>query len=83
MNIREAANELELYAFNSWGGLNEAFELALEALEKQVPKTPQDFDSVPRNRCSNCHDAVRVYSHGTKLKYCPWCGQALNWDGID
>ena len=83
MDNENAIKELKSYAENSWGGLNEAFETAIDALEKQIPKIPQNFDSVPRNRCPNCHDAVRVYSHGMKLNCCPWCGQRLKWDGIE
>lgn len=67
----------------SYGAVKIAIDKALEALQKQIPKKPHDLDSVPRNRCPSCYDAVRVYSHGMKLKYCPWCGQALNWDEID
>lgn len=79
----DAIKELQSYAQHSWGGLNEAFEVAIDALEKQIPKKPYNLDSVPCNRCPACYDAVRVYTHGTKLHHCPWCGQALNWHGID
>lgn len=33
MKIREAIEEIKSYAEHSWGGLNEAFELAIMALE--------------------------------------------------
>lgn len=54
-------------------------EFVKTALKKQIPKKPQSFDSVPLNRCPTCHDIVRVFSHSMKLKFCCWCGQALDW----
>ena len=84
MTYEEAKKRLEdWYKDNCVEISPELLDCCYNAIKKQVPKTPQDFDSVPRNRCPSCHDAVRVYSHGMKLKHCPWCGQALNWDGID
>ena len=35
MTIEEAINELQSYADHSWGGLNDAFELAIAALNAQ------------------------------------------------
>ena len=35
MTNKEAIKELQSYADNSWGGLNEAFEMAIAALREQ------------------------------------------------
>jgi hypothetical protein len=73
MNALEAINELQSYADNSWGGLNEAFEAAISALEKQVPKKPnvgvQHF-----LKCACCDSVVRITDN-----YCHECGQMLDW----
>ena len=53
MNTIEVINELQSYADNSWGGLNEAFEAAISALEKQVPKKPTYVDTRFRNHGKN------------------------------
>ena len=79
----DAIEELKYCANQVTGELNTACAMAISALQKQIPMKPYKLDSVPCNRCPTCYDAVRVYSHGTKLHYCPWCGQALNWYGID
>ena len=66
-----------------------AFETAIEALEKQIPKKPRahtvDVDKLKIGnanwckgttvyRCPNCNDFIsRIYD------FCYKCGQALNW----
>lgn len=57
---------------------HKAFDLAISALEKQIPKKVNislkgTTDWNTKCRCPNCHSMV---SHG---KYCSNCGQALDW----
>ena len=95
MTIKEAINELELYAFHSWGGLNDAFNLAIEALKKQVPNKPMYVDTRFRNhgrnisdgsslskcyKCPNCNSHI-FHVFDSDL-HCEHCGQALDWDNI-
>lgn len=49
----------------------EAFEVAIEALEKQIPKKPVEV----RNEivCPTCKTLVG------SSPYCRYCGQALDW----
>ena len=58
-----------------------AFDDAIEALEKQIPKKPTHLESVPHYRCPRCNDAVKLYEESPThtIKYCTWCGQALDW----
>lgn len=70
--------------------ITEALNMAMQALEKQIPKKLSK-DDVSGNyfehieyRCSNCK--CRLISRldgewlvGRKHKYCPLCGQALDW----
>ena len=66
-----------------------AFETAIEALEKQIPKKPGATEDYPhRLYCSNCYypfernkseiDLIREHFI-VGNKYCPDCGQALDW----
>ena len=62
-----------------------AFETAIEALEKQIPKQPkyEDVDNVYgaiKRTCTACGDVCMV-SKGAKPyeHYCRQCGQALDW----
>ena len=41
MTWQEAINELQSYADNSWGGLNEAFEMAIIAMREQNKRENQ------------------------------------------
>lgn len=54
----------------------EAYGLAIEALEKQIPKKFSEFDSV---WCPNCGKNVFDLSNDCSFNYCPYCGQALDW----
>ena len=56
-----------------------AFEEAIKALEKQIPKKPSQ-DSVGLYyfpTCPNCHKELESYDH-----HCQ-CGQALDWEEIE
>ena len=56
-----------------------AFEAAIDALEKQIPKKPSQ-DSVGLYyfpTCPNCHKELESYDH-----HCE-CGQALDWQGVE
>lgn len=62
--------------------------LAIEALEKQEPKTPNYegdgyWDGVlvyDTWICPSCRERYEVYCDD--YKYCPECGQAIDWEGI-
>ena len=51
-----------------------AFETAIDALEKQIPK------KVTKSACPSCN-RIFLFRHGEKRKgdYCDNCGQALDW----
>lgn len=61
--------------------ITEALDMAIESLEKQIPKKPTgDLHSVPHYRCPTCKCAVVVYENDKKLHCCHWCGQAIDWE---
>ena len=49
-------------------------KIAIEALEKQVPKKPPNHDGMV---CPSCNSKAR-YGHPYEY-YCPHCGQAIDW----
>ena len=56
-----------------------AFEAAVDALIKQIPKKPSQ-DSIGLYyfpTCPNCHKELESYDH-----HCE-CGQALDWEGLE
>ena len=54
--------------------LNNAYDVAINALEKQIPKKPKTDDRYVMYICPWCNDFVKV-SHN----YCQNCGQKLEW----
>lgn len=54
---------------------SEAFQMAINALEKQVPKKPKTDDRYIIYICPCCNDFIKV-NHN----YCTNCGQRLDWE---
>lgn len=54
----------------------EAFEVAIEALEKQIPKKLKDDGWL---YCPICGRDVLM----DRFDYCPDCGQALDWSDTE
>lgn len=56
----------------------EAFENAIEALEKQIPKKLNNIvllgSTIKTGKCPKCNDSVN-----NTQSYCDKCGQALDW----
>jgi hypothetical protein len=66
--------------------LKEALDMALEALEKQIPEKPDlegdgywDGELVyDTSYCPRCNQDYEIEYHTPK--FCENCGQALNWE---
>lgn len=54
-----------------------AFKVAIESLEKQIPKKLDLDDGV---YCPCCLHEFKVYS---ATRYCPNCGQAIDWSDVE
>lgn len=57
--------------------VNQAKTMAIEALEKQIPKKPIKSETENKCWCPSCDDEDEMDIYGTE--YCPYCGQALDW----
>lgn len=69
--------------------INHALNLAIEAVEKQIPTKPVIIEKtsiisaiegytqkeVNKFSCPYCEEEL----HSDSIRYCPNCGQALNW----
>ena len=51
-----------------------SLDIAIEALEKQIPKKAPNHDGMV---CPSCNSKAR-YGHPYEY-YCPHCGQAIDW----
>lgn len=63
-----------------------AFDMAIEALERQKPKKIAEFHSGNYCICPNCQRLILRHreTHGNiNISFCEWCGQALEWNKED
>lgn len=88
MTYKEAIEFLNTDDFHS-AGFGKATEIAIEALEKQIPKLiktngkyMKDFGIEPCDQvfCPSCGKRIRVKYKG---KFCDKCGQRLKWSEVD
>ena len=62
---------------------SEAFDMAIEALEKQIPKKPvyYIFGKEKYPKCPCCGDGWNMNEYGNGMVHCWECGQAIDWSG--
>lgn len=76
MTNQEAIKGLKGLAkeFSGYKPNEEMFDMAIEAIEKQIPMKPlsPDVDAYGKviTPCGNCGEAIDPIQD-----YCPWCGQ--------
>lgn len=87
MNEQEAIEELKydcgqlgkaIPCDTSWGqAINTAYEMAIAALEKQIPKKPMKIHTSQKRFYYAC--PVCENRQDRQEKHCYECGQVLNW----
>lgn len=78
MNEQETIEELIETSKFFWGEITEPFQMAIDALEKQIPKEPITYKGTNGADCPCCGARVR----GIKEPWGNWCskcGQKLDW----
>ena len=72
--------ESEWYCDDDWSDVHEARDMAISALEKQIPKKVRVTTST--KRCSVCGRQLSgIGNIHPKRNYCQKCGQAIDWEG--
>lgn len=63
------------------GRAQQAEDLAIKALEKQIPKKPINCSGRDWYLCPNCLRTIkkRIEDSDHDIKFCPFCGQRLKW----
>lgn len=81
MTPQEAIGQLRCNVEGDYINLDdlEAFELAISALEKQIPKKVVKHNGSELYHCPNCD----TYFLGNGFKHCTDCGQALDWSDTE
>lgn len=79
------------HPFLSWEETMEVRDIAIQAIEKQIPKKPMKIEKnsnpyyeLKYSLCPNCSEAIDKYAiydcvHKGIRTYCPRCGQAIDW----
>lgn len=67
------------YAQGNMGEQKEALSVAIQALEKQIPKKPIFTDDKQFALCPCCD----MKGLADKQEYCDNCGQAIDWSDTD
>ena len=75
MNYKEALDSLkfEVYEECHCSYIEQELDLAIKALEKQVPKKPKH--KLSEDYCFNCGKLV----YKSSGDYCSYCGHAIDW----
>ena len=85
MTIEEAIKQLQLNKPSAYSELRNAIDIAIEALEKQIPKKP-DFEGdgywngqlvYDTWICPNCEKRYELDFE--EYDHCPNCGKAIDW----
>lgn len=57
-------------------------DIAVDALDKRIPKKPIKDKRYTKELCPVCNDFVRLYA-GTPMNFCCNCGQSLDWGDVE
>lgn len=85
MTPREAVEALKLinlkrvHPFYNWEEMLEVRDIAIEALEKQIPKKPINKENNYQRNIGLCPCCKEIIDDWEDYKYCSECGQAIDW----
>ena len=80
MTIEEAIKDIKENIQPSVGG--KSLEMAIAALEKQIPKKMNDIDEYEEDElCGYCPQCNKLQSNLWNENFCGVCGQAIDWSG--
>lgn len=85
MTYKEAIENLKILKISeddsSVGKLKiQTYNIAIEALEKQIPKKPlnrEDKSEISYGYCPCCSNLIDNWND---IRYCGECGQAMDWE---
>lgn len=82
--IAHAKEQTEIFS----GTHGEFLDVAIAAMEKQIPKKPFKPFGTHSYKCSNCwkfvaHEVDDNFDLANLAEWCPYCGQALNWSEVE
>lgn len=78
MTAEEAIQLIRLYTGNRYKPviIQQAIDMAIEALEKQISKVPERYIKPGVCVCPNCHGIIEAHTSKT---FCAYCGQSITY----
>lgn len=82
MTAEEAIQIIKFYTGNTYKPekIQEAIDMSIEALEKQIPKPPERYIKPGVCVCPNCHGIIEAHTSKT---FCAYCGQSITYGDSD
>ena len=81
--LKHAISSIKTYMSYPNGKLCPTAEIAIEALEKQIPKKPLYTNKGTVTRCPVCEAIHLRCISSVEVDYCSRCGQAIDWSEED
>ena len=76
--IKKAVKYFKIIRKRRIGGTSDYYDLAINALERQVPERIPDDGAF--GYCPSCRQIFNSELRNEYvIEYCPWCGQRLDW----
>lgn len=76
---RKTLKEIKPIPIDGFKIIADAYDMAIEALEKQTPKKPIEkfafSDDIEAGLCPLCNEGVNE-----EMDFCSYCGQAIYWE---
>lgn len=75
----EAIQQLKMQRTFTYGSDAKVLNMAINALEKQIPKKPINTCQYVSGCCPNCKKYISDWLEYNKFMCCPYCGQKLDF----
>ena len=79
MTDNEAIKQLKTQRTFTYGSDAKVLGMAINALEKQIPKKLINTCQYVSGCCPNCKKYISDWLEYNKFMCCPYCGQKLDW----
>lgn len=86
MFLKDKANTVEAVRYQNDSSQMQFFEVAAEAINKQIPKKPTHESTLQLpHTCPSCKNVIdrveNFFGHNVLIKeeFCRFCGQAIDW----
>ena len=77
--IKLIENDLKLHSKDLSSKYKNGLRMAINALEKQIPKKLINTCQYVSGCCPNCKKYISDWLEYDKFMCCPYCGQKLDW----